>query len=162
PDGLSRSSADVDGHLPAGVPGMSSRRDDHRRTVLARSLCGAREPGYLAMIISTDHHRTIRELGSTESRWSCLPVPIRSPVTTPTLPITSWATASHVYQLHRNVLIGGRSVPLSALPRGRTSFNPHSRTPLQRLSPKHPLPTVAADKHLPAFRPICAAAGQKM
>jgi hypothetical protein len=34
-------------------------------------------------------------------------MPIGSPVSTPTLPITSQVTASHAHQLHRNILIGG-------------------------------------------------------
>jgi hypothetical protein len=67
------------------------------------------------MPISTDHHRKVRELGSTESQWWCPPVPIRSPVSAPTLPITSQVTASHAYQLDRNVLIGRGSVPFTTL-----------------------------------------------
>ena len=58
-------------------------------------------------ISSTAHHRTVRELGCPESRPSCPPVPLTSPVSTLTLPITSQVTASHAYQLHRSVLIGG-------------------------------------------------------
>jgi hypothetical protein len=67
------------------------------------------------MTISTDHHRSVRELGSTESRSWCPPVPIRSPVISPTLPITSRVTASHAYQLDRNVLIGRGSALFTTL-----------------------------------------------
>jgi hypothetical protein len=67
------------------------------------------------MTINADHHRSGRELRSTESRWWCPPVPIRSPVISPTRPITSRVTASHAYQLDRNVLIGHGSAPFTTL-----------------------------------------------
>jgi len=71
------------------------------------------------MITSTDHHRTVRRLGSTESRPWCARVPITSRVSAPTFPITSPVSASYTDRLHRRALLGGgpaRFTTLSSTP----------------------------------------------
>jgi hypothetical protein len=67
------------------------------------------------MILSTEHHRTVRELGCTESRPWCLSVPVTSPERTPTLPILSEMSASHTFPPHPRALILGRSARLPIL-----------------------------------------------
>src|SRR3989442_9999922 len=94
---------------------MSSRTDDHRRTPLACPPCAARAPGYLMMILSTRRHPTVHELGCTESRRWCLPVPVTSPERTQTLPILSEMSASHTFPLHRRALTGGGSARVTIL-----------------------------------------------
>jgi hypothetical protein len=67
------------------------------------------------MISSTAYHRTIRELGWTQSRPWCAPVPITSPVSTPTLLTTPQVSVSYAYDPSRNRRISGGSAGFTTL-----------------------------------------------
>jgi hypothetical protein len=76
------------------------------------------------MITSTPHHRTVLELGCTESRSWCPPLAITSPVGPATLPITGRVRAAHAHPRHRIILIGSGSPRFTMLVSGSHVIQP--------------------------------------
>src|SRR5712692_8097770 len=103
------------------------------------------------MITHTPRRRALSALDWTESRPSCASGLITSAVDRPTLAIRPPARSLYAWRLHSRAGVGDRSPPVTALSSRSHLIQSPYRTAVQRLSPRHFLPTVAAGHHSPRF-----------